>query len=1089
MRCATHAWLLSAAALLSFSGPLHAQGVTTATVDALVTDGSGGPVVGARFEVVHTGTGVTFHSVTDGSGRVLLPYMPPGGPYEITVEGGGFGAVRETDVTLVSGELYRVSFFLPSVGEEWTNSRRDRLGKETLDPARSGLRSRFAGDDLAAFPMSSRNFMEVATLSPVVSGTRWGPKSGASIAGLNPRFNAVLIDGARFEDAFGFADNGILGGQADGVPMPLGAVAELQVLAAPFDVRYGGFTGGVINAVTKSGTNEWQGSVTSHLHSDAVQRDSLEFASFGDAPALNQQQSLAFTLGGPLVRDKVHFFSAGELALRKDRNALGFEDIEPAAVQVPFGGGQPLPILSHDTDELSRIAAERYGIDLGETGRYTNERRALTLFGKLDWRLSAGDRLTIENTFSDARRDRSPGHGKPYLYADNSNRTFQASSAPGQYTNRTNTTVAHLYSQGSGRWKNEAKLSVQLVRDALGPRPEFGFPLITIGRYPGPLLGYGTDAKAQANELSQNVFSFSDVITAKFDRHRVTVGMDVEHRRIRRLDVESGGGQWFFSDAGGLQSGSGYYSVRIPHPDEFPLGTSLDDVAGRFSVTTPGAFVQDEVHVSPSLTLTAGLRVDAPSIGGTPRANDLFQGQLGVPTDRMPSAKVLLQPRFAFHWSGAGRYPLQVRGGAGVFAGRPSYAWIADAFTHTGRSTSILTCSDLTYDPDAVPQACADGRRTWQDEWEVNVVDDDFAFPTELKVDVGLDRKWRNGWHLTAEAIYSKGLHRVALEQANIAGPSGASVDPLGIGVRPIYDSPLPRTYSGEYANVRSEDFNSVLNLTNVSKGQSYVLFGELGRDFEDGSFRGSYTYTRSEDVMSLTSQSAIRSFSESPISGEIAPDVRPVTRSDFDTPNRFTFTGTFSRWAKHGGPTVSVTYRGQSGRPYSYVYANDVNWDGHGDEFDWHSESRGNDLVYLPYFWTDLNITDGQTLLFLQRMSALDPCIYTARVGILARNACRNPWVNALDLRVTQRLGSSNGGAQLLIDVFNVLNLISSDRGVVRATPAGTVSLLSANGRPGEYLRVYYAGPTQAGQAVLPFEVDQAASRWRINVGLRLQF
>ncbi|RMH14063.1 MAG: hypothetical protein D6701_11670 [Gemmatimonadetes bacterium] len=1055
-----------------------AQGVTTSAISGVVRDQAGQPVSGAQISVLNTETGVQVGSLSNAEGRYFVQHLQPGGPYTVSVEIIGFAPQRREGIVLSLGENRRVDFTLSQQAVELGELRVTAERSPLFTSSRTGQETIITSEEIMELPSLSRNFTELASLSPLVSTAG----VGASIGGMNNRFNNIQVDGAVNNDVFGLAASGVPGGQANGKPISQDAIAEFQVLVAPFDVRQAGFTGGLINAVTKGGTNEFHGSLYGFFRNQDLLRKDLEVDGNTFSVADFENSTIGFTLGGPIQRDRIHFFVSGEFEKRDTPLARGVES-----------GGESLGLDPSTITQIQQIAEGQYGLNFGRTNAYTNKNPATNLFGRIDWQISDNHRLSLKHTYADADFDDFPSRSGGGF--------FEPESATYDFRNETNTSVAQLFSS-FGRWSNEALLTVQFIRDQRAPAPEFRYSTIIVDNELDPVndgarVQFGAERFSHANRLDQDILQFTNNLTADFGRNRWTFGVNYERWAFDNLFLDRSLGQYTFDSIEDFRNGAASdYRIRIP------LTGSIESAAAVFAYNKLGFYVQDEYQASDNLTWTFGFRVDVPFTDDVPRENAEFERVFGFPTTQVPSGNPLFQPRIGFNYQTEDDgLRNQIRGGLGIFAGRPPFVWISNAFGNTGRESVELRCrrgNVPAFNPTNPPMQCLDGTGPASGaRASIAVVDPDFKFPTEFKADLAWDREWGGGLRTTVEGILTKPIDRIVVEELNGTIPSGESSTGLGIGNRVIYGRAIDSFDDPWEPTLRDDtNFFEVVRMTNSGKGYSYSLIGEVEKDFDRWlNLRASYTYARSFDIQSMTSSRAISNYGFNPIGERVDLDSRPVTPSNFDTPHHVVGVATLNLWEQYGGTNISLIYRGQSGRTYQYVYDGDVNGDGFAGAF---SSSRTNDLVYIPESSSELAFRSADDERLFNEMVELDECLREAKGSILERNSCRAPWQDQLDLRVIQGIKAPQGRIEVIVDVFNVLNLLNESWGVQEGPAFNTVQLLRTRGREnddpnGRILFTYDGfratdeGGTQ--RAALPYSVQSTQSRWRVNLGLRYRF
>ncbi len=1061
------------ALVVLFVSSAAGQGITSSAISGIVRGPDGQPVVAAQVSVTNAASGIQTGVLGGSDGRYFVSHIEPGGPYTIEVSSIGFETQRRAGIRLSLGQTLRLNFILSEqaiqlegliieVDEVFSQ---DRTGQQTI----------VTSDQIASLPVLSRNFTELASLSPLVAGG-----VGSSVGGQNNRFNNVQIDGAVNNDVFGLADSGVPGGQANAKPISQDAIAEFQVLVAPFDVRQAGFTGGLINAVTKSGTNDFHGTLSGYFRNEGLLRETLTVD--GTDFVFNEfdEQILAFTLGGPIVQDRIHFFVSGEFEKFNTPLGLGLES-----------GSNGLDL---DPTSVTRVEqlANGYGLDFGRTSAYTQENPKQNLFGRLDFQISPNHRLSFKQKYDAADQDDGPSRGGG---------TFEPESATYDFLTTTNTSVAQLFSR-VGEWSNELLLTAQFVRDSRAPAAEFAYSTILVDVPDDPFndgaqVRFGAERFSHANSLNQNIFQLTNNVTRSFGVHRMTFGVNLERYDFDNLFADRSLGDYTFDSVEDFENGiSDFYAIRLPHPN---ITGGIADASAKFAYNKLGIYAQDDFQASDQLSLTFGLRLDVPTTGDTPRNNTEFENTFGFPTTDVPSGNLLIQPRIGFNYTVDSDVRTQVRGGLGIFAGRPPFVWIANGFGNTGRETVELRCfsgNTPAFNPNAPPTSCADGSGPSAARASIAVLDPDFKFPQEFKLNLAVDRELGDGWRATVEGIYTKSIDAMVVEELNGTTPLGQTAANLGVGTRTVYGTAIDSNDDPWDTQLRNgDDFFEVVRLTNDSKGYSYNLVGELEKSFGDRyHISGSYKYGRAYDVQSFTSSRAISNWGFNVIGASTALADRPVTASEWDRPHGVIATASGNFLPEYGGTNVALIYRGNSGRTYSYVYDGDVNGDGFAGEL---SSSRTNDLVYIPNSSAEIAFQSADDERLFNEMVSLDPCLSEQRGQILERNSCRSPWVGALDLRLVQGIPTPQGKVELLFDVFNVLNLLKSDWGIQEGPSFSTIQLLRTRGRendnPNGRILFTYDGFRNTVDGVqsaqLPYNTFTTASRWQARLGVRWVF
>ncbi|MGH7446814.1 MAG: hypothetical protein ACRELT_04600, partial [Longimicrobiales bacterium] len=550
-------------------------------------------------------------------------------------------------------------------------------------------------------------------------------------------------------------------------------------------------------------------------------------------------------------------------------------------------------------------------------------------------------------------------------------------------------------------------------------------------------------------------------------------------------------GLYYFPDLAALEAN---------RPARFERTVTLAgrDPAARFDVGHVSAFAQDEWSPLDRLTLHMGLRVDLPLLRDRPEENAALNDALGVSTARLPRTGPMWSPRVAFSWQSNRRLRTQLRGGVGLFTGRPAYAWLA--YARTGLTTGLLSCDTSAapaLDPINVPTACA-GRPEGADTRTspVTTFARDFRFPQDLRIVGGVDQTLPFAFTVSADFVLGIARRQIALRDINLGDAipdrrhEDGYTDGFGFERRSSFGIP---TLSGFETVRRADGFHQVIQLGDDAQNRALAVSFELAGRAAATDVRGAYTYTRSIDVQSLTHREAAANFGAVPTADD--PNRPAAARSDFDRPHRVLLSLSH-QFRQTRGTQLSLLYVGESGAPFTYVYAFDIN----GDAVPGPGLTRSfNDPVHVPELLSRFPGSIGSAIAFAAMLDA-DPCLAAWGGSIVARNSCRGPAIHRLDLRASHTLRVRGTDLRFVADLLNVLHLIGSDRGRVQTVPS-LVPLLGVqsprqseplSNAPGP-LQAWYAGPVirEADgrlRALLPYTLDPAASRWQAQIGIELR-
>ncbi len=1042
--------------------------VGTAGLSAQATTGSimgtirvqEGTPAGTQITVRNLATGFTRSVIASDNGRYLVPGLETG-TYEVSTTSIGFAKETRT-VSVALGQATRVDFSLSTQAVELgAITVRSSSSTALISPTRTGVLTTVSDSAMRRLPTLNRNFTDFVALTPQVSTTL--SNGGLSGGGVNNRYNQVQIDGTNETDMFGLGATGQPGGQADGKSIGIEAVKEYQVLLAPFDVRYGNFAGLLINAVTKSGTNQWHGSLYGYGTNQGLARTQDYINNF-------KQYNYGFSLGGPIMKNKMLFFTNVEL-----------QSYNTPATGVYEGmlGDNGQPVISTADINAAKSAIESYGIPTGSAGPVSLQRPLTNIFARLDFpSLPHNSSLVLRYNYSHALRTALGRYPT----------TLALTSNEYQYESTKNAPALELRTNFSNGAFNELRASYTRVREPRTAKGAPDQPQITV-YVPGGSIVAGTERYSQGNEVDQDIVELVDNVTLPFGQHTVVLGTQNEFFKARNLYAQSVNGVWSFDSADSLSAGQAYsYIVGVPAP-----GTG--DGSVRFRTNTLALYAQDEWAVSPNFTLTYGLRADMPFFLNKPPTNPVVLQDFGRNTANIPSGHIQWSPRVGFNWDVTGDQKNQLRGGIGSFVGHPAYVWMSNAFQNSGLTgVNLLSCytsaapafdASVAHNP---PTQCANGV-TASAGSEIDLLQSSMRMPQTLRASLGYDRDLGHNVIATVEGLYTKGIYSPFYYNLALQGPQG--VDDHG---RVMY-GPAP------YAPVlKVPGRGFVIDVGNQNKNHFYNLTAKLTHRFA-GNWEGTlaYTYSRGWDVQSFTSSTAYSQYRYGRVWAGNQMD-QTATRSSFEQRNRIIAQGSYTFPTN---TTLSLTYTGASGIPYNFVYNSDLNGDG----------LSYNDPIYVPTDATDPNQirfqdftsydangnpvvhTAAQQGQEFNQFIDSNACLRDSRGKIMARNACTASWANLVNVSVRQSLRTiSMQNVSLELDIFNFMNLLNKKWGKQGTDTYSNVSLLTYRGLSNGSGSTLYAGDSQPVLNFDPSRVtianyDNLQSNYQIQLSLRYTF
>jgi hypothetical protein len=1075
--------------------PLLSQGTTTGGIGGTVTDAQSAVVEGAQVTITNRSTGFTASARTRSNGSYLVQGLEVGGPYSVSVRRLGSESQTRDDVRVTLSTITRVDFRLVAqaqvlAGVTATGERSGAL----IGPSRTGVQTTITDTMVSRLPSLNRDFVDFAKLAPQIAVV---PGSGLSGGGVNNRFNAIQIDGASESDLFGLGSTGTPGGGVSAKSISVESVKEYQVLLSPFDVRQGNFVGALINAVTKSGTNTLTGSAYGYMRDQQMTR-SQDYLS-----AFNQKQ-YGFSLGGPIVKDKVFFFVNPEWQTQ--------ESPTPG----PFIGSSDATVTQSQVDAVNSALAA-YGI-AGGTGDIIPQQNPLTnIFGRLDFNLPYSSRAKLSLNYSDGTRTN---------FSRSTSGDFRLTSNAYDFASKKYSTVGQLFTNWSNGASNELSVGYVTIDDYRSvPQvaPQISVAVPRLGGGAAVNIVSGTERSSQGNALYQTILEIGDNITIPVSTHNVTIGTKNFIYYSDNLFAQDRYGTWAFQSLDSL-NGTCATCAGSPLASSFSVRVPVGEQArAQFHSATYGAFIQDQWKLRPTMNLIVGLRADIPVFKDKPPMNDAFFTEYdtltgvrsiggGRRTDEVPSGRIEWSPRLGFNWDVTGDERNQFRAGAGVFSGPPAYVWLSNAFGNSGVSGyPALTCSsstNATLRPpqfsqaavDAAPTQCAGATgQTAALGSAINLLNQDMHFPQSLKSTVGFDHRFGSTGMFgalleniigTLEVQYTKGLYTPFYKNLALLEPDATDATNFNSQGRLMYGT-LAASGSGATPLTRTGR-REVYDVTNSSGDYSYQLTGGLTKRYASR-WEGAlfYTYTQSRDIQSTGNSTAGSNFGLGRIlSGGSVLDMDDLQRSRWEIPHRVVANGTYTFPTQ---TAVTAIWTGNSGQPFTYYHTSDENADG-----------QANDAVYIPRDVRDPNeiqfraTTGSNAKTVAEQQDAYDafissvPCLDRQRGQIMTRNSCRGPWMNVLDVSLRQPIRTARGqNFSVQLDIFNFANLLNDQWGIIRE--AGDP------GFPGQRLLSRVA-TTTAGGIVTPIynlvNTDQPfyttrniQSNYRMQLSMRYSF
>ena len=1084
--------------------------VTTSSLSGKITDESG-PLPGATVLAVHTPSGTSYGITTNSEGRYTIQGMRVGGPYTIEVRFVGYTPAKIENVSLKLGETYRADFVLKSEAVGLTEVVIAGEAEKTIANSTSTI---ISTEEIATLPSINRSITDVAKLSPYANGM--------SLAGGDGRSTNFTVDGANFNNNFGLSGN-LPGG---GTPISVDAIEEIQVVIAPFDVRQSNFVSGEINAITKSGTNQFHGSAYTYYTNQSLRGNKLAGEDLGE----RIKQSLftyGATVGGPIVKNKLFFFLNAE------------KTNQPSEVIEYRPEGADITVL----DQIYNKLKDDYGYDAGSYTNYPGGNNNLKLLARLDWNINDNHKLMFrfnrtgntewkapnENSCDDNFRNKKGMRSSPT--------SFPFSNNMYSMRNDVMSFATELNSRFTTQLSNQFIFTYTDINDVRGSNSSL-FPHIDImtgdlstGNFL-PFTSFGYELFTYNNGVKNRVFNATDNVTYYAGNHKITAGVNWERQTASNSYMRNGTGYYRFASAEDFLTG------------QMPIGFALcygnngeANPRGEITYNQVGLYAQDDWNISDNFKLNFGVRADGMFFDNSQLMtnNAILNYQMGdnvVNTGEWPKSRIQVSPRIGFTWDATDF--LTIRGGSGFFQGRLPLVFFTNMPQNAGMIQTLLKGNNYSglLDPSTLPEGtnvteingvyftdeamhnlqalvkpdgtyitdvnemiAALGANTTvtpemgQLSGDINGVDPNFRMPQIWRSMLGFDFEVPASFPLTLtlEGMFNKTLHGVRLVDWNLKYDMIANA---GDDVR--FDGPDNRvnyrlldeyTYGSHKAYV----------LTNTKEGYGYTFNAAINATpFKNFDIRAAYTHTESKEISGMPGSAASSAYSN--LYSIDGPTFVGLQRSQYVIPDKITASigymlpaYLFPRFFDGDGIRINLFYTAFSSGAFSYIYSNDMNGD-----------NLSADLMYIPKDVNELRWVSEEDKAAFQTFMDNDPYLSSHKGQYAEAYAGRSPWVHFLDMRIAKtfkkKIGNMTHCFELSANFDNVLNMFNSAWGLYKfgcydltdaITPLmvdhfeDNVPVFSMNKVNGEY-------PTQT---FTQYDLSKTGQCWSVLLGLKYSF
>ncbi|MEZ4839247.1 carboxypeptidase regulatory-like domain-containing protein [Flavobacterium sp.] len=1079
----------------------HAQGNTTASILGKVAEKGEDTLPGATIIVTHQPSGTRYTATTDDKGAYRIANMRVGGPYVIDVTYVGYKPFKGENIYLQLGDSRLINIDLDSEVSALEEVVLTGSKDADFNSKKTGAQTIIDSKRIQNLPTLSRNVSDFARLTPQA---QLRGDDVISISGQNNRFNAIYIDGAVNNDVFGLAANGTNGGQTGVSPISVDAIEQFQVQVAPFDVKISGFAGGSISAITRSGTNNFEGSAyylnrnqnLAGMTPNAISETNRSKLADFDATTIGVRAA------GAIKKDKLFYFINYE---RQDNETPQPFEVNNYVGNIALQGSSPdvVPgLAATKIEELRNYLISNYGYD---PGNYSSTKSSLVsdkFIAKVDWNINDNHKLAVRHSLVKAVNI-SPNRS--------SNTAINFYNGAQEFTSTTNSSSIELSSRFSDRVSNSLVLGYTSVKDdrnALGDP----FPYLEIRDGLGTIF-VGSEPFSTANLLEQNIFTFTDNVEIQAGINTITIGTHNEFSSSKNVFFGRNYGYYRYSN---LQD-----FLDNNKPNRFRIGYSLvggdgdgSQGAAEFDVVQFGGYLQNEMRLSDNFRLSYGFRVDVP-VWDDYIVNEDFNNRTiplleaagkdlkGAKVGSRIDTRAHISPRLGFNYDVSGKKTTQIRGGLGIFTSRLPLVWPGGAYNNNGVTQGTVDINGATNPnmpdfnsntsvssqiaglPSNIAPAQGNPGAPGQFSGAVDLFAKDFKLPQVFKANLAIDQKLPLGIRLTTDFTYNDNISAITYENINLREPAS---NLTGADNRPRYNANnrIDNTYQGIYL------------ASNTNEGKSWNAAFTLTRNFItdkiDASIQATYSYGESTTLFDATSsQNSSQWNNIETVNGSNA--IGRVARSDFDQGHRVLANSFVTyKWNKNLKTRIGLFYEGTEGTPISYVY---------NDNGRLLSDTFSNSaLIYVPASQSEIVlVTDPSTGLDPQQQwDALNTFIEgndylrSKRGNYAERNGDRLKWSHVIDLKFAQEfilnIKNKKHTFELTTDIFNFTNLLNKDWGKRYFATFDQVQLLNQVGFLADGTTPTFRYNPAVEQSLNQVD-DQGlnSSRWQMQIGVRYTF
>ena len=1090
------------ALMLTMTLSVVAQVTTSSMTGKVSVEGSREEIIGATVQAVHEPSGTRYTAVTNVNGRFTIQGMRTGGPYAVTVSYIGHQTKTMKGITLQLGETYNLNVWLSEnatdLAEVVVSGRASKFAAE-----KTGASTNIDNDQLMMMPTLDRSLSTVAKLSPYSGG-------GMNLAGADPRSTNFTIDGANFNNSFGLTSD-LPGG---GTPISIDAIEEMQVVIAPFDVRQTNFIGGGINAITKSGTNEFKGTVYG-FYRDKYMRGNKIYGEDLGTRATDTKKTYGITLGGPIIKNKLFFFVNYEKELTP-KEVVQYRAREDG--ETP--GGMVSRTTASDMEKVANFLRTQYGYDPGSYTDFPAEDTNEKFLARLDWNITDAHHLALRynKTKVEDWRPTNAMSSDVSLYGGAKFNLGRISASSMAYSNSlyyfhndVESFSADLNSRFGQKANNQLLFTHTFQDDSRGT-PSSNFPFIDI-LYDGaiePYISAGYELFSYNNGVKTKTTNVTDNFTLYLGSHKITAGGRFEHIYADNSYMRNGTGYYRF------KSVSDFLNMKAPDGVAFSYGyDGISEPTSAVRYNQLGFYLQDEWQATNRLKLTYGVRADNIIFDeqDIARNDKIYARDFGgyhIDTGHWPESNWQFSPRVGFTWDVFGDKSLKVRGGSGLFMGRfplvyftnmPQNAAMFQYNYAAGYNSSGVAAENLvrttSIDIDAKLQGLA-GKILSVDELKqyfevpttntdhvdatsMSGVSSDFKMPQVWKSSIAVDYQLPVSFPftVTGEFIYNKSINAVYMDNVNINDSDPTTMSYFsGADQRRIYNN--SDFYYGKKVYA--------VMLKNTSKGYGYTANITLNAEpVKNLKLTAAYTRTESQEVSGLPGQNAVSTWT-STLSAE-GPNSTKLHRSNYVTPDQIMASVNYYIPAKVSnsfllGTHISLFYKAYSAGNLSYYYSNDMNGDG-----------VAMDLMYIPANDNEIQFKSEEDRVAFWNFVDQDDYLSSHKGEYAEAYAGRAPWLHRIDMHLAEdfqvKIGKTKHKLQASLDLINLGNLLNSKWGIPKiAQVCNYGQILKYEGVDATNTPIFSMNKVNGQYPTKTWDVNKSYSNcWKMQIGLKYFF